>query len=104
MEEVLKQIKAAVLEAAERHGVEVEKVILFGSRARGDCREESDWDVLVVTKNRLSHGKKIDFWYKIYKKIDAPADILIVSKQTFEKYRDSKGFIYSYAIAEGRVV
>ncbi len=26
------------------------KVILFGSRARGDARPDSDWDILVVTQ------------------------------------------------------
>ena len=31
-----------------------EKVILFGSQARGDAREDSDWDLLVL----LNKGKK----------------------------------------------
>jgi uncharacterized protein len=26
------------------------RVILFGSRARGDARQDSDWDILVVTQ------------------------------------------------------
>ncbi len=29
------------------------KVILFGSRARGDHRKDSDWDFLVLTKKKL---------------------------------------------------
>ena len=31
-----------------------EKVILFGSQARGDAREDSDWDLLVL----LNKGKR----------------------------------------------
>ncbi len=35
-------------------------VILFGSRARGDYREDSDWDILVLTKKRFYPlGKKL---------------------------------------------
>ncbi len=40
---VCRRIKAAVL------AIEPEaEVLLFGSRARGDAREDSDWDVLVL--------------------------------------------------------
>ena len=43
-EPILQEIKKAVL------GVEPNaEVMLFGSRARGDFHEESDWDVLVLT-------------------------------------------------------
>ncbi len=41
--EILKEIKQAVLDVDP--GAEV---VLFGSRARGDFHEESDWDVLVL--------------------------------------------------------
>lgn len=39
------EIKNAVLSVDENA-----EVILFGSRARGDYKEDSDWDVLVLTK------------------------------------------------------
>ncbi len=32
---------------------DVERIILFGSRARGDHRPDSDWDFLVVMPSRL---------------------------------------------------
>uniref|UniRef100_A0A7C4NTJ7 Nucleotidyltransferase domain-containing protein n=1 Tax=Thermodesulfobacterium geofontis TaxID=1295609 RepID=A0A7C4NTJ7_9BACT len=31
-------------------GIEIDKLILFGSRARGDYKKYSDWDLLIVTK------------------------------------------------------
>ena len=40
--EVLRRIKEVISEVAIRHGIDVDKVILFGSRARGDFRENSD--------------------------------------------------------------
>ncbi len=43
--EFLNIIKIQVLKEDENASL-----ILFGSRARGDYREDSDWDVLVITK------------------------------------------------------
>ncbi|HYH17148.1 MAG TPA: nucleotidyltransferase domain-containing protein [Azospirillum sp.] len=34
----------------EAFGDKVERVVLFGSRARGDARPDSDWDVAVFLK------------------------------------------------------
>ncbi|MFC2637550.1 MAG: nucleotidyltransferase family protein [Mitsuokella sp.] len=39
-------IRDAICHLAERHGMK--KVVLFGSRARGDSRERSDIDLAVI--------------------------------------------------------
>ncbi len=49
----------------QKYGAHLARVILFGSRARGDSSSESDYDLLIVTKNggkRLSDalGKTAD--------------------------------------------
>jgi uncharacterized protein len=36
----------------EAYGGRIERVVLFGSRARGDARPDSDYDVAVFIKNR----------------------------------------------------
>lgn len=42
--EILSAVKEAVLSVAPNA-----EIILFGSRSRGDYREESDWDFLILT-------------------------------------------------------
>ena len=41
-----------VKEIVHRHDKEAE-VILFGSRARGDWHEESDWDFLILSQLKI---------------------------------------------------
>jgi predicted nucleotidyltransferase len=42
----------------ELYGEYIEQLILFGSQARGDAREDSDVDILIVTQKRLSLGER----------------------------------------------
>ncbi|MDB5191365.1 MAG: polymerase subunit beta [Segetibacter sp.] len=56
-DQILQEIKQAVLSVDPQA-----EVVLFGSRARGDYREESDWDVLVLVEkeqNDWRHKEKI---------------------------------------------
>jgi len=53
--EVLRKIKSSVI----KHDAEAE-VYLYGSRARGDNRNDSDWDILVI-----SPIEKITFDYEL---------------------------------------
>ncbi len=42
------------------------KAILFGSRARGDAKETSDWDILVLLdKERITSGDMDEISYPI---------------------------------------
>jgi predicted nucleotidyltransferase len=39
------------VELERLYGPRLERIILFGSRARGDARPDSDWDVAVVLRD-----------------------------------------------------
>lgn len=38
-------------DALKKQGIHIDKIILFGSQARGDAREDSDIDLLVVSSD-----------------------------------------------------
>jgi predicted nucleotidyltransferase len=42
------------------------QVILFGSRARGDNRPDSDWDLLILPQKEMSHELEDSFRDVIY--------------------------------------
>jgi predicted nucleotidyltransferase len=54
---VLKRLRAA-LDAL--YGDRVERVVLFGSRARGDARDDSDYDVAVFLRNLADRWQEVD--------------------------------------------
>jgi predicted nucleotidyltransferase len=54
---ILKRLRAALDEV---YGARAERVVLFGSRARGDAREDSDYDVAVFIENPDSQGEELD--------------------------------------------
>lgn len=58
---ILNQIKKAVHEVTPDA-----KVILFGSRATGNIHEESDWDILVLTKEKYAKKTKWEIHNKLY--------------------------------------
>ncbi len=42
------------------------QVIIFGSRARGDAKEESDWDILILTEYPVSIEIERSFRNKLF--------------------------------------
>ena len=52
---VLNRFRAALDEA---YGKRIERVVLFGSRARGDARPDSDYDVAVFLKDLDNFGQE----------------------------------------------
>ena len=42
------------------------EVFLFGSRARGDAREDSDWDILILTPKAVTLKVEQAFRHKLF--------------------------------------
>jgi predicted nucleotidyltransferase len=58
MQEVVAQAKAIIDEVMEGAGYRVLRILLFGSRARGDARPDSDWDFFVITDREPTRAEK----------------------------------------------
>ncbi len=102
--EVIEKIKEVILDECGKAGVEVVKIILFGSRARGEAKPDSDFDVYVVVENKIGFNEIADIVSKIKWQLallNIPNDIIIRSKDDAERYRNSIGLISHYAQKEG---
>jgi len=97
----------SVLAEVVRRIVEVaspERIILFGSAARGEAGPESDLDLLVV-KPGVAHRRRLA--QQIYQNlvgVAVPVDVLVVTPEDIETWRDRVGTIIGPAMTEGRVV
>ena len=82
--------------------VNPDKIILFGSRARGDNRDDSDYDLLVLKGNS---GKKM-FAGEIYSEfydndVMIPVDVLLVDTERYSNKLSEMGFLYREISKEG---
>ncbi len=64
----------------------VEKVILFGSRARGDHREDSDWDICVLLTDHIPAGVYTprQMWEQV-RELGLPIHIVAMRTCVFEE-------------------
>ena len=88
--------------------VDPEQVILFGSRGRGEDRENSDVDLIVVEAESFgperSRHKELVRLYHALAGFHVPTDILVYSHEDVAYWRDSLNHVLARALREGRVL
>ena len=88
--------------------VDPEQVILFGSRARGDARPDSDIDLLVIESEPFGNGRSRHAeGVRLNRGLPATAvatDILVYSRADIEQWRGSLNHVAARALREGRVL
>ena len=84
--------------------VSPKQVFLFGSAARGNLHENSDIDLLVVVPNGMHRRKTAQSIYRKMVGAELGADIVVVTEEDIEKYRNTEGMVIREALAEGRLV
>ncbi len=63
-----------------------ERIYLFGSRGRGEAGPDSDYDLMVVVPDsELSGLKREQMAYRILRGVGAPKDVLVWTKDEFER-------------------
>jgi predicted nucleotidyltransferase len=80
------------------------KIFLFGSRAKGSARADSDYDLLLVVED--SRSSRLERMQEasglmIQNQIFLPADIIVYTKEEFDLRRELFGSVAEAAATEG---
>lgn len=98
--EIIKQLKNAL---ESKYGNRIKDVILFGSQALGTAAEHSDYDVLIITREKPDwrfEREISDICYGIELERDIFIDTLIISEHELETIR-GKQPIFQNALKKG---
>jgi predicted nucleotidyltransferase len=81
-----------------------ERIILFGSYARGMAGPDSDVDLLVVMQPQGSKRRRAVEIYGLLAGMGVPKDVIVVTPEEFEAYRDAPGTVIRTAWHEGKIL
>ena len=70
----LSSIQKTISPIAEQYGVD--RVYLFGSRARGDARSDSDYDFMISKGKVHSLWQMVALWEDMEAALNAPVDVI----------------------------
>ena len=85
-------VEEFVRKLKEKFGSRIESIVVFGSYARDEWKEESDIDVLIIGDVKLD--EIIDVTYPILLKYRVYISLLVMSRDYFEMLKAEKtGFI-----------
>lgn len=106
--DVMSLINLFANQVKEYIGENLSSIILYGSYARGDYRENSDVDIMILTQLQDEEIKKIgttiyDLAYDIELEYDIHISVIIKNREQFEYWEDTLPF-YKNVRKEGIVI
>lgn len=94
--EVLDEVVRRIVEIAQP-----DRIILFGSAARGEMGPDSDLDLLVVKSGVAHRGRLEQKLYINFLGLLVPIEVIVLTPHDLERYRNSGGMIIGEALREG---
>jgi predicted nucleotidyltransferase len=80
------------------------RVILFGSRARGEARSDSDLDLLVIEPDVKSRRAEFVRLREALGDLGVPVDLVVVPDSHVDEWGHFEGTMLNDALREGRVL
>jgi predicted nucleotidyltransferase len=81
-----------------------EKIILFGSRARGEVRPNSDFDVLVIKESAEPRYRRSAPLYVALADLPAEVEVMVYTPEEVEEWSQVPQAFVTTAVREGKVI
>ena len=95
LEEIVRRLVAAL---------DPDRIILFGSRARGDARADSDVDLLIIKDSEEPTYRRAIPAYRALIGLAVPTDIIWRTSAEVEEWSGARNYVTTRALREGRVL
>ena len=82
----------------------VERILLFGSRSRGDAAADSDFDLLVVVQSALSPARRAAPLHLALRGLGAAFDILVATPEEYRRNLTWRSSVVHTAATEGAIL
>ncbi len=79
-------------------------IILFGSQASGTATLHSDFDIMVIEDKPANRFAEMVRLNRLLRSFNAAIDLLVVSEEKFQYWRDTPGNIYYEAATAGQIL
>ncbi len=80
--------KKIILDKMRENRLKVRKIILFGSRVKGNYRVDSDWDFMIIIEEKLTFAEKAKITAVVKRKLlenNFPNDVIIKYYRDYEE-------------------
>ncbi len=81
-----------------------ERIILFGSRARGPAQNRSDYDLLVIQESEQPRYRRSVPLYRLLADLPAEVDVLVYTPQEVHDWSAVPQAFVTTAIREGKIL
>ncbi len=82
-----------------------EMIYLFGSRARGDWNEDSDFDVMVIVPSSdVPRYRRAQLAYRALRGLSLPVEVHVWTREEFERYLTVVASLAATVTREGNLL